>query len=309
MNIRVIIVFGSVKMDNNLKSLINNLSMLKNLYDVIRIVDPLTKKTVFYDKGKIKILNNNCYDFWKSKEYCPNCISMRAYNKDDTFVKIEYNKEKIYMVMASPIVLVDKKYIFEMLKDVTDTGIIENFYEKTCAEIQLFINEMNDKIIRDELTGIYNRRFIDERLPIDILKSASLKSPLSIIMADIDFFKSVNSNYGHLAGDCILFEFASLIKNSIRKDSDWVARYGGEEFIIVLGSTDNNNAFEISEKIRKKVEAKVFECEDNKIKITSSFGVYTLDENSFDINVKSMINYADQKLYEAKQTGRNKSVK
>lgn len=296
-------------MDGNLKSLIDNLSMLKNLYDVIRIVDPLTKKTVFYDKDKIEILNNNCYDFWKFEEYCPNCISMRAYNEDDTFVKIEYNKEKIYMVMASPIVISNKKYVFEMLKDVTDTGIIENFNDKTIAEIQYFINEMNDKIIKDKLTGIYNRRFIDERLPIEILKSASLKSPLSIIMADIDFFKSVNSNYGHLAGDYILFEFALLIKSLIRKDKDWVARYGGEEFIIVLDNTDNNAAFKISEKIRKKVEEKVFEYEENKIKITSSFSIYTLDENRFDIDIKSMIKYADKKLYEAKQTGRNKSIK
>jgi two-component system, cell cycle response regulator len=296
-------------MDKYLNALTDNLSILENLYDVIRIVDPLTKKTVHYDKAKIKILNNSCYDFWKSEEYCPNCISMRAYNEADTFVKIEYNKEKIYMIMASPIVMENKKYVFEMLKDVTNTGIIENFSEKTSEEIQLYINGMNDKIIKDELTGIYNRRFIDERLPIDILKSASQKSPLSIIIADIDFFKSINSNYGHLAGDYILFEFASLIKNSIRKDSDWVARYGGEEFIIVLDNTDSNTAFEISEKIRKKVEEKVFECEDNKINITSSFGIYTLDEDNFDINIKSAINYADKKLYEAKQTGRNKSIK
>ncbi|GAA0086948.1 GGDEF domain-containing protein [Clostridium sp. CTA-7] len=296
-------------MDKYLNALTDNLSILENLYDVIRIVDPLTKKTVHYDKSKIKILNNSCYDFWKSEEYCSNCISMRAYNEADTFVKIEYNKEKIYMIMASPIIMENKKYVFEMLKDVTNTGIIENFCEKTSEEIQLYINGMNDKIIKDELTGIYNRRFIDERLPIDILKSASQKSPLSIIIADIDFFKSINSNYGHLAGDYILLEFASLIKNSIRKDSDWVARYGGEEFIIVLDNTDSNTAFEISEKIRKKVEEKVFECEDNKINITSSFGIYTLDEDNFDINIKSAINYADKKLYEAKQTGRNKSIK
>ncbi|WP_411169106.1 GGDEF domain-containing protein [Clostridium sp. MB05] len=296
-------------MDKYLNALTDNLSILENLYDVIRIVDPLTKKTVHYDKAKIKILNNSCYDFWKSEEYCPNCISMRAYNEADTFVKIEYNKEKIYMIMASPIVMENKKYVFEMLKDVTNTGIIENFSEKTSEEIQLYINEMNDKIIKDELTGVYNRRFIDERLPIDILKSASQKSPLSIIIADIDFFKSINSNYGHLAGDCILLEFASLIKNSIRKDSDWVARYGGEEFIIVLDNTDSNTAFEISEKIRKKVEEKVFEYEDNKINITSSFGIYTLDEDNFDIDIKSLINYADKKLYEGKQAGRNKSIK
>ncbi|KMT22957.1 GGDEF domain-containing protein [Clostridium cylindrosporum] len=298
-------------MDSNLISLIDNLSMLTNLYDVVRIVDPLIKKTIYYDKskGKVEISNNNCYDFWKSSEYCPNCISIRAYNENDTFVKIEYNKEKIYMLMASPITIGDKKYIFEMFKDITDTGIIENIYNKTVAEIQYFIKEMNDKIIKDELTGIYNKRFIYERLPIEILKSKSLKFPLSIIMTDIDFFKSVNDNYGHLAGDFILFEFASLIKSSIRKDNDWVARYGGEEFIIVLVNTDNNTAFKISEKIRKAVEEKVFEFDDNKIQITSSFGIYTLDENNFNLDIKAIIKYADEKLYEAKRTGRNKSIK
>lgn len=296
-------------MNIGLNSLINSLSMLEKMYDVIRVVDPIKKKTVYYNKGEIEISKDNCYCFWKCESYCPNCISIRAYNDNDTYVKIEYNKEKIYMTMASPVVIGDDKFVCEMLKDVTETGIIENTNNKSSAEIQYFINDMNDKIIKDELTQIYNRRFIFERLPIDILASRSAKSPLSIIMTDIDFFRSVNSNYGHVAGDFVLHEFAKLIKDSIRRDLDWVARYGGEEFTIVLNNTDNDTAFQISEKIRKKVENEVFEFDGNKINITSSFGIYTLDKDNYGMSIEELISLADKNLYKAKETGRNKSVK
>lgn len=294
---------------DNFEILSNNLSVLKKLYDSVRIVDPLRKKLVVYTNQELKYLKFNCYSFWKSDVYCSNCVSMRAYNEDNTFVKIEYNKEKLFMVMASPINIDNDKYVIETLKDITNTGVVEDFNAKATEKVASIISGMNNIAIKDELTKIYNRRFINERIPVDILKSISLKRPLSIIMTDIDFFKSVNDNYGHLVGDFMLLEFASLLEGSIKKDNDWVARYGGEEFIIVLDNTDSNTAYDISEKIRKKVEEKTFECENNKINITSSFGIYTLDEFNFDINMNSMIKYADENLYKAKKSGRNKSVR
>lgn len=295
-------------MSEKLNSVISNLSMLEKIYDIVRIVDPLMKQTIEYDNGKITVLNNKCYSFWKNGKVCPNCVSMRAYNEEESFVKIEYNKEKIYMVMAIPVVNETDKYVIELLKDITKTGVVENVNDKTVVEIQKLVNEMNLEVIKDELTGVYNRRFINERLPVDIMQSYGVKKPLSIIMCDIDFFKSVNDNYGHLAGDYILAEFASILKNNINRNS-WVARYGGEEFIIVLNNTDNDGAFHIAEEIRKEIEKSSFEHDVVKINITSSFGIYTLDSYDSNIDMKSMIGYADKKLYEAKKAGRNQSVK
>lgn len=310
MSFKKLVNIKGVKMQNGLETLIDNLSMLEKLYDVVRIVEPLKKKDIYYEANEVEISNSGCYEFWKFKKHCPNCVSMRAYNENDTFVKFEYNKEKIYMIMASPIFINEDKYVVEMLKDVTNTGVIENFCNKTTTEIQSFLNEMNDKVIKDELTGLYNRRFINERLPIDILKNISLESPLSLVILDIDFFKSINDNYGHSIGDSILSNLALLINNSIKKERDWVARYGGEEFIIVLDNTDNDTAYRISEEIRKKVEEKVFEYEGNRLKITISLGIYTLDKDTLDKNsFDVMINYADKKLYEAKGTGRNRTIK
>ena len=294
-------------MSDKLKTVISNLSMLEKIYDIIRIVDPLRKEIIQYDNEKITTINNKCYSFWGNGKFCPNCVSMRAYNEEETFVKIEYNKEKIYMVMATPVINDGDKYVIELLKDITKTGVVENIHEKTVIEIQKLVNEMNSEVIKDALTGIYNRRFIDERLPVDIMQSFSLKKPLSIIMCDIDFFKAVNDNYGHLAGDCILFEFASILKKNI-KNNNWVARYGGEEFIIVLNNTNSDSAFNICEKIRKEIEKSSFEYDGVKINITSSFGIYTLDSYESNIDTKSMIGYADKNLYEAKKTGRNRCI-
>lgn len=298
-----------MKLLNALEKAFENLSIFKNLYEIIRLVDPVNKKTLYLNNGQIEKSESNCFDFWKTDSYCKNCISMRAYNENKTFVKIQYNKERLFMIIASPFNIESDRYVLELLKDVTECYIIENFENKSTEEIQKQIDDMNDKLIKDELTGIYNRRFINEKLPADIMKNNSIKSPLSIIMADVDFFKLVNDNFGHLAGDAILVGIASIISKSIRSNVDWVARYGGEEFLIVLDKTDNNSAYAITEKIRKEVEEATFEYGNNKIKVTVSFGICTLPlgDTTFDMN--KMIKCADQNLYNAKAKGRNKSIR
>ena len=125
-------------------------------------------------------------------------------------------------------------------------------------------------------------------------------------MADIDFFKDVNDNYGHLIGDKILMDFAKLIQSSIRKNTDWVGRYGGEEFLIVLNNTDSDNAYKISEKIRILLENTTFESDDIMLNITSSFGIGGLSTNK--VNMEELIQTADENLYDAKMNGRNKTV-
>lgn len=176
---------------------------------------------------------------------------MRAYLQEETFLKIEYNGEKIYVITATAFMTDGGKVVVEFLKDATGTSIIEGLDELNSDDIYLKINSLNELLVKDTLTNIYNRRFIEDRLPVDVLKSNSEGTPLSVIMCDIDFFKKVNDTYGHLAGDEVLKSFASILQESIRK-SDWVARYGGEEFLVVLNGADKNKAVEIAERIRKK---------------------------------------------------------
>ena len=282
------------------------LSSFKNLYDSIRVVGPLNKEVLFNDKQEKQDIKNNCYCLWKRDTYCENCISMRAYLEDDTFVKLEYLNDEVYLIIATPIVIRGNRYIVEIIKDISKTGYMLNKEIDGLEEQQTLIRQLNEQIIKDELTGIYNRRYIDERLPVDINNSTYLGEPLSVIIADIDFFKRVNDDYGHVIGDKVLKEFAKLLKDSIRKSTDWIGRYGGEEFLIVLNNSNTEEAYKRAEELRKLVEDTEFCFENLTIKITASFGAYSLNNTRLDS--ESLISNADKNLYEAKRTGRNKTI-
>jgi diguanylate cyclase (GGDEF)-like protein len=172
--------------------------------------------------------------------------------------------------------------------------------------ISEIIEKMNEELYKDSLTSIYNRRYIEERLIIEVLNAINKKQQVSIIMADIDDFKVVNDTYGHLAGDMILRETAKVIENNIRSSTDWLARYGGEEFLIVLNNADKTVAYKVTEKIRKAVEQAVFELEGKTIKITASFGAHTV--SSPISTSEQLISKADKNLYTAKHGGKNQTI-
>jgi two-component system cell cycle response regulator len=281
------------------------LSIFKNLYDSIRIVDSINKKVISYQEEKAEIVKDTCYGFFTKNEYCNNCISRRAYLENDTFLKMEFTEGKLLLITACPITIDDNIYIVEMIKDISKSGSMIN-NEKSNHNIENLLKEMNDVAIKDALTGIYNRRYINEKLAIDINDSIIHNEPLCVIMADLDFFKNINDNYGHVIGDWVLRDFAKILSTSIRSNSDWVGRYGGEEFLIVLKNTDGNSAFNVAEKIRKLVEEAVFAYSDIKIKITASFGAYSI--KNMKLTIDELINEADKNLYLAKNSGRNKTV-
>ena len=153
----------------------------------------------------------------------------------------------------------------------------------------------------DKLTGIYNRRMLDEFLQIEIDVAQRHKRSLSLIIIDIDYFKSVNDDYGHLVGDEVLKDIAVTISKSLRS-SDVFGRYGGEEFLIICTQTDEKNAFNLAEKLRKIIENHNFNHIGKK---TISLGISTFEEND---TIELLFKKADEALYCAKNEGRNKTV-
>lgn len=292
----------------NLRDLMNYLGNFLLVFDIARIVDPVSKKVLFTKTKTEETFEHpgNCFDFFNLGKICDNCISMISYKTDKTFVKVEYNGEKIFLVTATSVKLDTGKVVVEFLKDITDTGIIQDIEGKSVSEIYKTVNNLNEQLVKDPLTGIYNRRFIDERLKVDLYISSLNKIPISIIMADLDFFKRINDTCGHLVGDEVLKNFAALLRKNIREGKDWVARYGGDEFLICLKETDRENTIKIAERMRKSVENMVVVYEGNEIKVTASFGVVTL--NSEFCDDEDVIKEADKNLYMAKENGRNKVV-
>jgi len=157
----------------------------------------------------------------------------------------------------------------------------------------------------DPLTGVLNRRAFAERAGIEIERAQRYKRPLAVIILDLDRFKQINDQYGHQCGDRVLIEFANLIKPCLRA-VDSLSRHGGEEFLILLPETDELEAFQLAERLRKKAE----ECEmfsgKESFKVTGSFGVATWKNEEKDI--QATIHRADQALYKAKHSGRNQVV-
>lgn len=282
------------------------LEIFNSLYDVTIIVDPAEKQPVVINKSHNEKTKENYEWIWKREGFSDKSISMRAYLNNDTFVKIEYVEGKTFLITATPITINEKVYVLETIKDITKNGTFVINNETKGNNVESLIDEMNEKIIKDYLTGIYNRRYINERLPIDIKNSIVEGYSLSIIMADIDHFKNVNDCYGHLIGDEILIDFAKIISKSIRKDIDWVGRYGGEEFLIVLKDTDSENAYIVAEKIRTLIDETTFSYDNLNIHITSSFGVHGYKNEK--LNLEELISQVDKKLYVAKSSGRNKTI-
>ena len=160
----------------------------------------------------------------------------------------------------------------------------------------------------DQLTEIPNRRSFDERLSMEWRRAIREKTPISLLMLDIDKFKTYNDLYGHQKGDIVLRAVAKTIEQGLRRPGDFAARWGGEEFVALLANTDRAGALEVAERIRADVEKLHISCEkssDAEAPVTISLGVESLipDTNS---SLDLFISAADTALYEAKAAGRNR---
>ncbi|MBU0993822.1 MAG: GGDEF domain-containing protein [Proteobacteria bacterium] len=163
------------------------------------------------------------------------------------------------------------------------------------------IKKLETEAAIDPLTKCVNRREFNRLMKGQIANAKRYKNNLSILMFDIDYFKKINDNHGHQAGDSVLKEIAGAVSAEIRS-GDVIARYGGEEFIVILPETKKQKAIELAERLRKIIENKIVISEKKEISVTASFGVSALNSNS-DIN--SIVNEADAMLYKAKANGRN----
>src|SRR5438876_882715 len=167
--------------------------------------------------------------------------------------------------------------------------------------------EYHEEIYRltiiDALTDIHNKRYLMEFLDRELARSGRYNRPLALLMVDIDRFRTINEDLGHLGGDFTLRELAARIKGNIRKE-ELFARYGGEEFAAVLPETTREGAVTLSERLRTVVESQPFRYEDKVYSITISLGVATTVGDS-SMTPAGLIRLADEKLYQAKHDGRN----
>lgn len=275
---------------------------INQLFHQVRIVDPI-KKIVIAENGEKTTENKNCFHLWNRDTVCENCISIRAYNENTSVMKFEYIDNKIYMIMATPLNKVESSYVIEAIRDISDCKIVDVVEDKTVYALKKKLDEINKLIVIDELTKCYNRRYINEKLPIDIESAKANNLPLAIAMIDIDYFKLINDKYGHLLGDLVLKDIINIVKDNIRGKSDWIARYGGEEFLILFNDTSKEEAYNLLKRIKSIVENSILKYDDIEINITISIGMASLTSEINDMD--KLIRIADENLYKAKRSGRN----
>jgi two-component system cell cycle response regulator len=176
--------------------------------------------------------------------------------------------------------------------------------EKELADMNLRLREIS---MTDGLTGVENRRSLEERLHDMWQHSLRLHEPIALVMCDIDKFKSVNDTYGHQAGDSVLKEFAQLLKNEAR-EIDRVGRYGGEEFLLILPGTVLDAAVTFAERLREKVASHTFSYTGGTLSRTMSCGVAGTPHPKVK-DQEGLLRAADDSLYVAKETGRNRVIR
>ncbi len=158
---------------------------------------------------------------------------------------------------------------------------------------------------RDGLTELHNRRAFEDRFRTESARAARSQRPFSVVLLDIDHFKKINDTHGHDTGDTVLRMIGQVLRSSLR-GSDFAARYGGEEFVVLLPETDVKPASELAERLRKQVEAADLRAGGAALRVTASFGVATCPASVRDPG--SLVKTADEMLYKAKESGRNRVV-
>ena len=189
----------------------------------------------------------------------------------------------------------------ELTEQLRDMQLRLDEVEKLAVSAQCAIEEQRRKAMHDSLTGLPNREFYQQRLEQELQRIKRYGGKLSLMVCDVDLFKRINDNYGHLAGDKVLNIIAKSLQKNLRS-SDFIARYGGEEFVALMPETSTSEAKVVAEKLRKKVEQSPFNFKKEPIQITVSFGISEFAPGE---SADVVFSRADKALYAAKEKGRN----
>jgi diguanylate cyclase (GGDEF)-like protein len=230
-----------------------------------------------------------------------------------------YHQEKQNLLLAEIKILENQNLELQMLTEKkaiqeSSTEDLEYKVQERTLELEIALRELSEtnlelekKNTLDALTGIRNRSYFDKKYQAEIRRSRREQTQLSIVMLDIDHFKSVNDQYGHLVGDECIKEVANTIDGALKRPSDHVCRYGGEEFALILPSTDLAGAISLVEQIRLKIAGTTITVNDSKVNITVSAGVASAIAELSQAE-DTLLALADKQLYKAKNAGRNKVI-
>lgn len=227
---------------------------------------------------------------------------VQAGRQDHLFRCFLFPERGSLLMIGEPLAESEDEVLNRMSRLTNEISNMTRELRRKNRELEAANAEITQLMRTDPLTGLANRRYFNERFEQAASMAARRRQPLSLVMADIDHFKSVNDTYGHDSGDRVLKGFADLMAKTCRTE-DLAGRFGGEEFVLLLPGTDAPSAYHASERLRTALaEADLME---NGRPITASFGVAQYRDAE---TLEALIRRADRCLYEAKEGGRNRTV-
>lgn len=256
------------------------------VYDDIRLVDPVSKKVLSYIKGsggRAVNAEDKCHQYFGRSLACENCTSMRAIKMKEQVVKIDYAHPYVFIALAEPVEHEGSTYVIEILKNITNTGMVGIEGEEVMAINQL-LEHRNRMMLTDTLTKIYRENFIDTRLPHDLYRVKAEGKTLSLIRVSIQNIKEINEEHGYPAGDFMLKEFAAALRGFCKSPEDWTARYTGSEMIAVLFHLDETKTSHTCARIYNRLKKIELPSDMGSLKAEFSIGLHIADGKSVNIN-------------------------
>ena len=259
---------------------------LSKVFDVVRLLDEETLET-----GNIKDVTDaegfpcKCYSFWKKGDNCKNCTSRDAFRKKNEQLKLEYLDSNIYQVISKYVEIDGKPYVMELINEMNSEAVMD---EDGRNELIKQLSGYNRELYTDALTGIYNRRYYEERI-----RNSNMSA--GVAMIDLDDFKIYNDTFGHDAGDLALTTVVGIIKDNVRR-TDMLIRMGGDEFLLVMPDIGEQAFADKLNQIQEKIHSSKVPGY-SQLRISVSIGGVLSGSGS---TVEKAIRKADQFMYQAK---------
>lgn len=258
---------------------------LREVFQVVRLVDGkmLMDREKRINAGDLSE-TCQCYSFWKKDKECENCSSLLALKEQTQKIKFEFLDLQVFQMISRYVEIDGRPYVMEMIQNLDESiQIDQEGYDKLISKLSGY----NEKLYTDVLTGIYNRRFFEEKIK-------NMEDEAGIAVIDLDDFKLHNDTYGHSAGDAALITTANIIKKYIRK-TDILIRYGGDEFLLILPSIKKHIFEDKLKLIREKIHDTIVPKYE-KMQLSVSIGGAIFREG----NIEDAIASADRQMYIAK---------
>lgn len=309
------------KMKKNKK--INNsgyVDIFNTLPDRALIIDPKDYTIINVNKAYLRkegfskkdVIGRKCYELTHKRfspckgtlEKCPLKDTLKTH-KTVSAEHIHYDKNNNPYYVDVITSFIKNPAGKNLILHICRSGPMLKRLQKTVSEkSKKYISQLKNLAIKDPLTGVYNYRYLIERLPVEVYRAKRYDDPFSFALLDIDYFKSINEVYGHSVGDRLLVEFVNFIKSSLRQ-SDLLARYGGEEFAILMTHTDKLGAQYLANRLITSLASHVFKIDKVELKLKMCMGIATLSSDESCDTHDKLLHAADKALQRAKESGSN----